>query len=115
MQEQNKHMHIIDDELYFVIEEKNNVIELTEKGIDLITGALMTRSSFILPDMGAEMAELRNKPFLKRRNWKRKMNCSVISQPNQKEFIPLTSLLKAYSLFEKDTEYVIMDNKVKDC
>jgi preprotein translocase subunit SecA len=61
MQEQNKQMHIIDDELYFVIEEKNNVIELTEKGLDLITGASDDPDFFILPDIGAEMAELGKK------------------------------------------------------
>jgi len=58
MQEQSKHMHIITDELYFVIEEKNNSIELTEKGIDLLSMSYEDNNFFVLPDLGAELAEL---------------------------------------------------------
>ena len=58
MQEQNKNMHIIDDELFFVIEERNNSIELTEKGIDLITSQTDDPHFFILPDMGSDIAEI---------------------------------------------------------
>jgi len=58
MQEQSKNMHIIDDELFFVIDEKNNTIELSDKGIDLITASTDDSKFFILPDIGAEIAEM---------------------------------------------------------
>jgi preprotein translocase subunit SecA len=78
MQEQNKHMHIIDDDLFFVIEEKNNSIELTEKGLDLITSQTDDPNFFILPDMGSEIAELEKMNLLQTESWKRKMNCLTI-------------------------------------
>jgi preprotein translocase subunit SecA len=91
MQEQNKHMHIIDDELYFVIEEKNNVIELTEKGIDLITSQTDDPNFFILPDIGAEIAELEKANLNHRKSLKKRMNFSAIFRPNPSVFIPSTS------------------------
>ncbi len=113
MQEQSKHMHIIDDELFFVIEEKNNSIELTEKGIDLITGQTDDPNFFILPDMGSEMAEL-EKSVLPTEEKLEKKNLLLNDFSVKSERVhTINQLLKAYTLFEKDTEYVIMDNKVK--
>ncbi len=113
MQEQNKHMHIIDDELYFVIEEKNNSIELTEKGIDLITGQTDDPNFFILPDMGSEIAEI-EKADLSHQEKLEKKNLLLSDFSVKSERIhTINQLLKAYTLFEKDTEYVIMDNKIK--
>jgi preprotein translocase subunit SecA len=113
MQEQNKHMHIIDDELYFVIEEKNNVIELTDKGIDLITGASDDPEFFILPDIGAEMADLEKSNLSEKEKLEKKNKLLNDFSAKSERVHTINQLLKAYSLFEKDTEYVIMDNKVK--
>ncbi len=113
MQEQNKHMHIIDDELYFVIEEKNNSIELTEKGIDLITSQTDDPGFFILPDIGSEIAELEKSGLSSEEKLDKKNELLQDFQVKSERVHTINQLLKAYTLFEKDTEYVIMDNKVK--
>ncbi len=113
MQEQGKHMHIIDDELYFVIEEKNNVIEMTDKGIDLITGDSDDPGFFILPDIGAEMAELEKSNLDSQKKLEKKNQILNDFSVKSSRIHTINQLLKAYTLFEKDTEYVIMDNKVK--
>lgn len=113
MQEQGKHMHLIDDELYFVIEEKNNVIELTDKGIDLITSQSDDPSFFILPDIGSEMAELEKSDLPDEEKQDKKSQRLNDFQVKSQRVHTINQLLKAYTLFEKDTEYVIMDNKIK--
>ncbi len=113
MQEQSKHMHIIDDELYFVIEEKNNSIELTEKGIDLITSQTDDPGFFILPDIGSEMAELEKSDLASEKKLEKKNELLRDFQIKSERVHTINQLLKAYTLFVKDTEYVIMDNKVK--
>jgi preprotein translocase subunit SecA len=113
MQEQGKNMHVIDDELFFVIEEKNNSIELTEKGIDLITGQTDDPSFFILPDMGSEMAELEKADIQAEEKLEKKNELLNDFSVKSERVHTINQLLKAYTLFEKDTEYVIMDNKVK--
>jgi len=113
MQEQNKHMHIIDDELFFVIEEKNNVIELTDKGIDLITDDSSDPDFFILPDIGAEIAELEKSTLAEKEKLEKKNELLSDFSAKSERVHTINQLLKAYALFEKDTEYVIMDNKVK--
>ena len=113
MQEQNKHMHIIDDELHFVIEEKNNSIELTEKGIDLITSQTDDPNFFILPDMGSEIAEIEKSGLSHQEKLEKKNHLLGDFSVKSERVHTINQLLKAYTLFEKDTEYVIMDNKVK--
>jgi preprotein translocase subunit SecA len=113
MQEQNKHMHIIDDELYFVIEEKNNSIELTERGIDLITSQTDDPQFFILPDIGSELAELEKQPVSAEQKLEKKNQLLNDFSVKSERVHTINQLLKAYTLFEKDTEYVIMDGKVK--
>lgn len=113
MQEQNKHMHIIDDDLYFVIEEKNNSIELTEKGIDLITSQTDDPNFFILPDMGSEIAELEKQSLESEKKLEKKNELLNDFSVKSERVHTINQLLKAYTLFEKDTEYVIMDGKVK--
>ncbi len=113
MQENNKHMHIIDDELYFVIDEKANSIDLTDKGIDLLSKNVDDNNFFILPDVGTEVAELEksitdNEELLKKKN-EVLQDYSIKSE----RIHTVHQLLKAYALFEKDVEYVIMDNKIK--
>ncbi len=112
MQEQGKHMKKIDKELFYVIDEKNNTIELTEKGIDLISGK-DDRDFFVMPDIGAEIAKLQ-KENLDKETFLEKKDVLVREYSIKSERIhSVTQLLKAYSLFEKEVEYVIMDGKIK--
>lgn len=113
MQENNKNMHIVTDPLYFVIDEKNNSIELTEKGLDLITGSADDPEFFVLPDVGSEIANLEKSAISEDEKIQKKdellQNYSIKSE----RVHTINQLLKAYTLFEKDVEYVVMDNKVK--
>ncbi|NVO20607.1 MAG: preprotein translocase subunit SecA [Bacteroidetes bacterium] len=113
MQEQSKHMHIIDDELFFVIDEKNNSIELTDKGIDLITKSYQDPKFYILPDVGAEIAELERKALPEKEKLEAKADLLSDYSIKSERIHTVNQLLKAYALFEKDVEYVLIDNKVK--
>jgi preprotein translocase subunit SecA len=110
MQEQGKHMKKIDNELFFVIDEKNNTIELTGKGIDLISGS-DDRDFFIMPDIGSEIAKLQ-KENLEKEKYLEKKDALVRDYSIKSERIhSVNQLLKAYTLFE--VEYVILEGKVK--
>lgn len=112
MQEQGKHMKKIDVELFFVIDEKNNTIELTDQGIDLVSGK-DDREFFIMPDIGAEIARLQ-KENLSPDVYLERKDALVREYSIKSERIhSINQLLKAYTLFEKEVEYVIMDGKVK--
>jgi len=111
--ENAKRMPEITSELYFTIEEKNNSIDLSEKGIDLISANIHDNDFFILPDIAAQLSELEGSELgsVKKRANKDKMlsDYSIKSE----RVHTMNQLLKAYAMFEKDVEYVIMDNKVK--
>ncbi len=113
LQEQAKNMHIIDDELYFVIDEKNNSVDLTEKGIDLLTKSYDDSEFFILPNIGEKLAELDNKDLDERKKLEEKEKLLKDFSIKSERIHTVIQLLKAYALFEKDVEYVIMDNKIK--
>ncbi len=113
MQENNKNMHKVTDDLYFIIDEKLNSIELTEKGIDLITTSAEESDFFILPDIGSEIAEL-EKSGLNTSEILQKKDTLLQDYAIKSDRVhTVNQLLKAYSLFEKDVEYVVIDNKVK--
>ena len=113
LQEQAKNMHIIDDQLYFVIDEKNNTSDLSEKGIDLLTESYNDPNFFILPNIGELVAEL-EKQDLDEKDLLQKKNEMIADYSIKSERVhTVTQLLKAYTLFEKNVEYVIMDNKIK--
>jgi len=112
MQEQGKHMKKIDAELFFTIDEKNNSIQLTDKGIDLVSGN-EDRDFFIMPDIGAEIAKL-EKENLNNDQLLEKKDSLIRDYSIKSERIhSINQLLKAYTLFEKEVEYVVMDGKVK--
>ncbi len=113
MQEQSKNMHIIDDMLFFVIDEKNNSIELTDKGIDLITKSYQDPKFYILPDVGAEIAELEKKQLAEKEKLELKADLLRDFSIKSERIHTVNQLLKAYTLFEKDVEYIVVDNKVK--
>ena len=113
LQEQAKHMHLIDDELFFVIDEKQNSIEITEKGIDVMTESYQEEDFYLLPDIGSELAEIEKEDVTenKKRNKKDKVLRDYAIKSDRVHTV--NQLLKAYALFEKDIEYVIIDNKIK--
>jgi preprotein translocase subunit SecA len=113
MQEQSKNMHIIDDDLYFVIDEKNNSIELTDKGIDAITESYQEPGFYILPDVGSVIAEIEKLPLSETEKEERKSELMRDYAIKAERVHTVNQLLRAYALYEKDVEYVIMDNKVK--
>jgi preprotein translocase subunit SecA len=113
MQEQSKNMHIMDDELFFVIDEKNNSIELTDKGIDLITKSYDDPKFYILPDVGAEIAEMERRQLTDKEKLEQKAELLRDYSVKSERIHTVNQLLKAYALFEIDVEYVVMDNKVK--
>jgi len=113
MQENSKNMHVVTDDLYFVIDEKNNSVELTEKGIDMITGDGEDPEFFVLPDIGVEMAEIERISKDENEILQRKDQLIREFSIKSERVHTINQLLKAYAIFEKDVEYVVMDNKVK--
>ena len=113
LQEQQKNMHIIDDELYFVIDEKLHSVDLTEKGIDELTKAYNDPTFFILPDVGGEIAELERSSLTDDEKLMKKSELLRNFSEKSERLHTVQQLLKAYTLFEKDVDYVIMDNKIK--
>jgi len=109
LREKGRYMHIIDDELYFVIDEKNNTIELTEKGREeLARGTKEDKEFFVLPDLGTEISKLENDPSLTPEEKIRKKDELYNLYAERSDRIhTLHQLLKAYTLFEKDDEYVV--------
>jgi preprotein translocase subunit SecA len=112
MQQQNREMHIITDDLYFVIDEKNNSIELTDKGIDLLTGKSDDPEFFVLPDIGVKIAEIEQEPVSDEEKQAKKDELMQNYAVKSERVHTVNQLLKAYCLFEKDDEYVVLDNKV---
>ena len=111
MQDNNREMHIVDEALYFVIEEKNNQVELTDNGIKFLSGD--TNSDFfVLPDIGTEIAAIEKKNLAKDAEAEEKEKLFQDFGIKSERIHTLTQLLKAYTLFEKDVEYVIMENKI---
>jgi len=113
MQENNKNMYKVTDELYFVIEEQHNSIELTDKGIDLISTDAEDHSFFVLPDIGAQIADLEKKDLSPNEKIQEKDKMLQDYAVKSERVHTINQLLKAYAMFEKDVEYVVIDNKVK--
>jgi len=114
LQDNQKMMPEADEPLYFTIEEKNNSIELTERGIDLITGDGEDAKFFILPDIADEINKLEAKSNLEESE-KLKAKDSLIKEYNLKaqRIHSVNQLLRAYCMYDKDTEYIVVDGKVK--
>ncbi len=115
MQEQNKNMHIIDDELYFVIDEKNKQVELTDKGMDFLTSLGEDRNFYQLPDIGSAIADVENNAAMSAEEKvaaKDKIYSDFAIQSERVHTVD--QLLKAYTLFERDVDYILTeDNQVK--
>jgi preprotein translocase subunit SecA len=113
MQDNNREMPKIDEELYFVIDEKNNSIELTDKGISYISGDDGDESFFILPDLSTEIGKIDSQNLSTEEATAKKEALFNDYSIKSERIHTMNQLFKAYTLFEKDVEYVIMDDKIK--
>ena len=113
MQDNSKRMHEVTDDLYFVIDEKLHSVELTDKGHDALAGNMNDKRFFILPDIGSEIATLEKSDMTVEERLAAKDKLLSEYALKSERVHTVHQLLKAYALFEKDTEYVVMDNKVK--
>ncbi len=113
MQDNNREMHKIDQELYFVIDEKNNQIDLSEKGIEMLSEGNEDKNFFVLPEIGGELAKIEAKALDPKKEAQEKEALFKEFDIKSERIHSMNQLLKAYTLFEKDVEYVLMDNKVK--
>jgi preprotein translocase subunit SecA len=113
MQDNNREMPKIDEELYFVIDEKNNSIELTDKGINFLSGDDGDENFFVLPDLSTEIGQIDNGNFTPEEKTNKKEELYREFSIKSERIHTMNQLLKAYTLFEKDIEYVIMDDKIK--
>lgn len=111
MQDNNREMPKIDAELYFVIDEKTNQIELTDKGVEHLSGN-DDPDFFVMPEMGIEIAKIENKGLSKEEEASEKEELFREFSVKSERIHTMNQLLKAYTLFEKDTQYVVMENKV---
>ncbi|MBR5863653.1 MAG: preprotein translocase subunit SecA [Alistipes sp.] len=113
MQDNNRRMHEITDDLYFVIDEKMNSVELTDKGHEVLSKYFNEERFFVLPDIGSEVAELEKSGLTPEEKAQKKDEIINDYSIKSERVHTVNQLLKAYSMFEKDVEYVVMDNKVK--
>ncbi|EGJ72564.1 Protein translocase subunit secA [Bacteroides coprosuis DSM 18011] len=114
MEQNNKRMHEATDPLYFVIDEKLNSVDLTDKGIDLITGKSDDTKLFVLPDIAAQLSELENQSGLTEEEKLQKKDELMNNYAIKSERVhTINQLLKAYTMFEKDDQYIVVDGKVK--
>lgn len=113
LQDQQRNMHIVDEELLFHIDEKNNSVELTDKGLAMITRSGEDPDFFVLPDIGVKLSEIEKSAATAEEKLQQKE--VVLNDYTQKadRIHTVQQLLKAYTLFDKDVEYVVMDGAIK--
>ena len=113
LQEQSKNMPFIDDQLLFVIDEKNNTIDITEKGIELLNTTVDDPNFYVLPDVGSSIAEIEKMDIPAAEKTQKKSDLLQDYSVKAERIHTVNQLLKAYALFERDVEYIVIDNKVK--
>ncbi len=113
MADNNREMPKVDQDLYFVIDEKNNQVDLTDKGVEYMSQGNEDNDFFVLQDIGTEIAELESKNLSKEEEFEQKEKLFADFAEKSERVHTLSQLLKAYTLFEKDDEYVVMDGEVK--
>ena len=113
MADNNRDMPIVDKDLYFVIDEKNNQIDLTDKGVEYMSAGNEDQNFFVLPDIATEIADLEKKNLSKEEEFAAKEELYRNFAVKSERVHTMNQLLKAYTLFEKDDEYVVIDGEVK--
>jgi preprotein translocase subunit SecA len=112
MQDNNREMPKVDAELYFTIDEKTNQVELTDKGIETLSSENEDKNFFVLPDIGGEIAKIENQQLEVKEEAALKEQLFQDFSIKGERIHSMNQLFKAYTLFEKDVEYVVMENKV---
>ena len=114
MQDNEREMHIVTDELYFVISEQQHSVDMTDKGHDLLANAVFNPNFFVLPDVGSQIAEIQKNPELSAEEKQEKKDALMEDYSLKSERVhTVIQLLKAYAMFQKDVDYIVIDNKVK--
>ncbi|WP_185849766.1 preprotein translocase subunit SecA [Blattabacterium cuenoti] len=113
LQDNGREMHKVDKDLYFVIDEKNNTVELTDKGIEFLSKNVEDVGFFVLPDINVEITELEKENYSKEKETKEKEKLLKNFTVKLQRIHTVNQLLKSYTLFERDIDYVVMDGKVK--
>ncbi len=113
LQDQQKEMHKIDKDLLFVIDEKNNTVDLTDKGVEFLSADVSDPGFFVLPELATELAVIENDQVEKEEKLARKENLIRDFSIKSERIHTINQLLKSYALFERDVDYVVMDGKVK--
>ena len=114
MQDNNREMHVVTDPLYFIIEEQNNTVELTDKGIDVLTKGTDDPKFFVLPDIASELSAVTNEPLSEEEKLVKKDELLQNYSVKAERVHTVTQLLKAYTLFNRDDEYIVdEEGKVK--
>ena len=113
MQDNEREMHIVTDELYFVINEKQHSVDMTDKGRDLITGNLEDSNFFVLPDVGASIAEVQKSSLSTEEKQVKKDEILADFALKSERVHTVNQLLKAYTMFDKEIDYIIQDGKIK--
>lgn len=114
MQEQSKNMHLVDDPLYFIIDEKNRSVELTDNGAEYLARFNEDVNFFIMPDIATEMVAIdNNEEMTAQEREEAKSKLAQDFAVKSKRLHSINQLLKAYTMFERDEEYVVIDNQVK--
>ena len=113
IQDNEREMHIVTDELYFVINEKQHSVDMTDKGRDLITGNLSDSNFFVLPDVGAAIAEVQKSSLTAAEKQVKKDEILADFALKSERVHTVTQLLKAYTMFDKEIDYIIQDGKIK--
>lgn len=113
MQDQQKEMHKVDAELYFVIDERSNTIELTEKGVELISTNIADKNFFVMPDVGSVIAEIEKSALSDDEKRNKKDELMRDFAIKSERIHTINQLLRAYTLYEADVEYIIADGKIK--
>ena len=113
MQDNEREMHIVTDELFFVINEKQHSVDMTDKGRDLITGNLEDSNFFVLPDVGAAIAEVQKSGLSAEEKQVKKDEILADFALKSERVHTVNQLLKAYTMFDKEIDYIIQDGKIK--
>ena len=113
MQDNEREMHIVTDELYFVINEKQHSVDMTDKGRDLITGNLEDTNFFVLPDVGAAIAEVQKSALSADEKQVKKDEILADFALKSERVHTVNQHLKAYTMFDKEIDYIIQDGKIK--
>ena len=114
MQDNEREMHIVTDELYFVISEQQHSVDMTDKGHDLLANSVSDSNFFVLPDVGSQIAEIQKNTELSAEEKQEKKDALMEDYSLKSERVhTVIQLLKAYAMFQKDVDYIVIDNKVK--